>query len=79
MDGATEGARQTLLRERAGTRERFTEMDESALNEEVRSFWDEHPCNIRHSDKENGTREYFEDVTRRKYFVESHIPAFARF
>ena len=54
-------------------------MDESALNEEVRSFWDERPCNIRHSDKEIGTREYFEDVSRRKYFVESHIPAFARF
>ena len=48
-------------------------MDESALNEEVRSFWDERPCNIRHSDKENGTREYFEDVTRRKILCgESH-------
>ena len=57
----------------------FCEMDESALNDKVRTFWDERPCNIRHSDKEIGTREYFEDVTRRKYFVESHIPAFARF
>jgi ubiquinone/menaquinone biosynthesis C-methylase UbiE len=26
-----------------------------------------------------GTREYFEEVEKRKYFVESHIPAFAEF
>jgi SAM-dependent methyltransferase len=64
---------------RAVAREIFVEMHESSLNDEVRTFWDERPCNVRHSDKEIGTREYFEEVTRRKYFVESHIPAFARF
>jgi 2-polyprenyl-3-methyl-5-hydroxy-6-metoxy-1,4-benzoquinol methylase len=45
----------------------------------VRTFWNTRPCNIRHSAKAVGTREYFDDVERRKYFVESHIPEFADF
>ena len=45
----------------------------------VRQFWDAHPCNIRHSPHPVGTREFFDDVERRKYFVEPHIPAFAEF
>src|SRR3989454_5803089 len=47
--------------------------------EQVQSFWNQRPCNIRHSPKPIGTREYFDDVERRKYFVEPHIPAFAEF
>lgn len=47
--------------------------------ERVRDFWDARPCNIRHSPKEVGTREYFDEVERRKYFVEPHIPGFAEF
>jgi SAM-dependent methyltransferase len=45
----------------------------------VRDFWNARPCNIRHSPKPIGTREYFDEVERRKYFVESHIPPFADF
>jgi len=45
----------------------------------VRDFWNARPCNIRHSPKEVGTRDYFDEVERRKYFVEPHIPAFAEF
>ncbi len=44
----------------------------------VRSYWDRRPCNIRHSPKEFGTREYFDEVEQRKYFVEPHIPGFAQ-
>ena len=47
--------------------------------EKVEAFWDARPCNIRHSTREVGSREYFDDVERRKYFVELHIPAFAQF
>jgi len=47
--------------------------------DEVKKFWNIRPCNIRHSNKPVGTREYFEEVEQRKYFVESHIPAFAEF
>jgi SAM-dependent methyltransferase len=45
----------------------------------VRDFWNALPCNLRHSTKEVGTREYFDEVERRKYFVEPHIPPFADF
>ena len=45
----------------------------------VRDFWNARPCNIRHSSREVGTREYFDEVERRKYFVEPHIPGFAEF
>jgi SAM-dependent methyltransferase len=46
---------------------------------DVYQFWNERPCNIRHSSKEIGTKEYFEEVTKRKYFVEPHILPFADF
>jgi SAM-dependent methyltransferase len=45
----------------------------------VRDYWDRRPCNIRHSTKPIGTREYFDEVERRKYLVEPHIPDFAQF
>ena len=45
----------------------------------VRDYWNARPCNIRHSPAEVGTREYFDQVEQRKYFVEPHIPAFADF
>lgn len=45
----------------------------------MRQYWNARPCNIRHSPREVGTREYFDDVERRKYFVEPHISAFAQF
>src|SRR6266850_2118317 len=47
--------------------------------EQVRNYWDLRPCNIRHSPKPVGTREYFDEVEARKYFVEPHIPRFAEF
>jgi len=52
---------------------------ESVPVEAVRTYWNARPCNIRHSLKPVGTREYFDEVEKRKYFVESHIPAFAEF
>lgn len=47
--------------------------------EDVQRYWDGRPCNIRHSTKPVGSREYFDEVEARKYFVEPHIPAFADF
>ena len=45
----------------------------------VRGYWDRRPCNLRHSPQAVGTREYFDEVEARKYFVEPHIPRFAEF
>src|SRR3954463_4934479 len=47
--------------------------------EKVREYWNRRPCNIRHSQKPVGSKEYFDEVEARKYFVEPHIPAFAEF
>lgn len=47
--------------------------------EEVRAYWNARPCNIRHSCYPVGSKEYFDEVERRKYFVEPHIPLFAEF
>jgi 2-polyprenyl-3-methyl-5-hydroxy-6-metoxy-1,4-benzoquinol methylase len=46
---------------------------------DVQKYWDDRPCNIRHSPKPVGSREYFDEVEARKYFVEPHIPAFVEF
>ena len=45
----------------------------------VRDYWNDRPCNIRHSTAPIGTREYFDQVEARKYYVESHIARFADF
>lgn len=45
----------------------------------VQAYWNARPCNIRHSTQQIGTKEYFDEVEKRKYFVEPHIPEFAQF
>jgi ubiquinone/menaquinone biosynthesis C-methylase UbiE len=45
----------------------------------VRQFWNSQPCNINHSDKALGTRAYFDEVEKQKYFIEPHIPEFVEF
>src|SRR5258708_13507619 len=45
----------------------------------VEAFWNASPCNIRNSPHPVGSREYFDDLERRKYFVEPHIVPFADF
>jgi len=46
---------------------------------EIAAFWDRRPCNIRHSKERINSREYFEEVEKRKYFVEPHIVEFVNF
>jgi ubiquinone/menaquinone biosynthesis C-methylase UbiE len=46
---------------------------------DVQQYWNARPCNIRHSTKPVGSKEYFDEVEARKYLVEPHIPAFAEF
>ena len=53
--------------------------DAGAGIEAVQAYWDARPCNIRHSPKPVGSREYFDEVEARKHFVEPHIPGFAQF
>ena len=45
----------------------------------VKKFWNDRPCNIRHGTDAVGSREFFEQVEARKYFVEPHILPFSEF
>ena len=47
--------------------------------DEVAAYWNRRPCNVRHSPRAVGSREFFDEVEERKYFVEPHIPGFADF
>ncbi len=47
--------------------------------EDVKSYWNNRPCNIRHSFKQIGTKEYFDEVEKKKFFVEPHIITFSEF
>lgn len=47
--------------------------------EKIEKFWDNRPCNIRHSDKMIGTDEYYNEVEAKKFFVEPHIIPFSQF
>lgn len=56
-----------------------SEEHKSSILGQVRDYWNARPCNIRHSQKEFGSKAYFDDVEWRKYFVEPHIPQLAEF
>jgi ubiquinone/menaquinone biosynthesis C-methylase UbiE len=51
----------------------------SATIDQVKDFWNARPCNVRHSDKPLGTREYFDEVEKKKFTAEPHIPTFCEF
>jgi len=45
----------------------------------VKKFWNNRPCNIFHSNKLIGTKEYFDEVEYKKHKAEPHILSFADF
>jgi 2-polyprenyl-3-methyl-5-hydroxy-6-metoxy-1,4-benzoquinol methylase len=47
--------------------------------QEVQAFWNARPCNIKHAKEVIGSREYFDEVEKRKFFVEPHLVNFADF
>lgn len=49
------------------------------LLENIKNYWNARPCNVRHSKKEIGTKEYFDEVEQRRYYNEPHNYEFAEF
>lgn len=47
--------------------------------QEVQNYWNNRPCNLKHSRKDTNTKEYFDEVEARKYFVEPNLLKFADF
>ena len=60
-------------------KKKFGNIFEYRIKDPVYQYWNDRPCNIKHSNKPVGTKEYFMEVTARKYFVEHHIPSFVQF
>jgi SAM-dependent methyltransferase len=50
-----------------------------ALKERVRAFWNGAPCGFAHAGAPEGTREFFDQVERRRDELEPFIPLFADF
>lgn len=46
---------------------------------DVKNFWNSRPCNVLHSTKPVGSKEYFDEVEKKKFFVEPHIKSFSEF
>lgn len=51
----------------------------SSLKEQVRAFWQEHPCGTKFADAPPGSRKFFELVEEHRYEKEWHIPSAAGF
>jgi len=49
------------------------------LENNIRSYWNNQPCNVKHSLFPIGSKEYFEEVRNKRYHVEPHILKFADF
>jgi len=49
------------------------------IKNKIKKFWDNQPCNIKHSNKKKFSKEYFNEVKKKRFFVEHHIPNFAEF
>jgi cyclopropane fatty-acyl-phospholipid synthase-like methyltransferase len=47
--------------------------------DKIKSYWNNQPCNMKHSSKPLASVEYFDEVEEKKYLVEPHIPKFANF
>ena len=50
-----------------------------AMIDQVQEYWNRRPCNIRHSNKPLGSREYFDEVVHRKLLAEPHLVGFSDF
>lgn len=56
-----------------------TKSDSGDLKEQVRRFWQAHPCGTKFADAEPGTPLFYERVEAHRYGKEWHIPAAADF
>src|SRR5829696_3757817 len=51
----------------------------SHLKRRVQDFWNRAPCGAKHAAAPEGSREFFQEVERKRYALEPYIPTFAEF
>lgn len=49
------------------------------IEQKIIDYWNRQPCNIKHSSKEIGTLEFFEENSAKRYKVEPHLLDLAQF
>ena len=49
------------------------------LNLISKKYWNKQPCNVKHSRKKFLSKGYFNEITKKRYFVEPHIKKFVNF
>lgn len=49
------------------------------MEEVIKKFWNDRPCNIKHSNKKFLSKDYFDEISNKRYFVEPHILEFCDF
>ena len=49
------------------------------LKNKISNYWDNRPCNIRHSFSEIYSKKFFNEIWEKRYFVQKHIKKFAEF
>jgi SAM-dependent methyltransferase len=54
-------------------------MTATDLENKIVKYWNNRPCNVRHSSALVGTPQFFREVSTRRFLVEPHIPEFAGF
>ena len=79
LSGIRNADRQIIETHETGNYGKSMNISQSPDIQTVQAYWNTRPCNIRHSSRPIGTKEYFDEVEKRKYFVEPHIPSFAQF
>lgn len=47
------------------------------MKDQIKTYWNQQPCNVKHSQKSPKTPEYWQEVTAKKYRAEPHILPFA--
>ena len=50
-----------------------------SIKDQVKQFWNKNPCGIIKTEKEFGTKKFFDEVEKYRYSVEYHIPEVAGF
>ena len=49
------------------------------IEQEIKDYWNSQPCNVKHSTSTIGTREFFNEVTAKRYKAEPHNLDFPQF
>ena len=50
-----------------------------SIEQEIKDYWNRQPCNVKHGTSSVGTKEFFEEVTAKRYKAEPHNLDFPQF